>query len=1075
MNATLSLAIIVRDVENTLDRCLESFKQCVDEIILVDTGSVDKTVEIAKKYTDKIFHFPWIDDFSAARNFSFEKCTTDFILWCCHPDTLIHTEIGLIPISKISLGVKVLTHKGIYSPVTKIYTQDYDGDIYKIRSHFSEKDIKVTPNHEFLSTHGIDCKTGVKFCTPNCKKQWSKRNLKKNGKLLRQCKQLYQEYDFKYNPVKSLKVDDVIAYPRRKQTINHPFFIDIDSFNCKHRFPKQIELTPELMRLIGYYVAEGTSGKGYCSFCFHKDEIKYHDDVFYLMKKIFNMKGKKYLKGNRCNITFTSTVIANFFYSALNGLQPTRSLPDKWLNLSDRHLIEFLKSYYRGDGDDCSDSFRMTTTSYRLVYQIREILSRFGISPNIIPYQTKRRDAWKICIGGAKKKDFEQIISEKHSRQYSYLNRNKFYYSDENYIYSPISKKDREHYKGKVYNLEVEEGHTYVTDHLVCHNCDGDDYILPADIKKIRELDLSDKEIVLFNYIYAHDEFGANKSVVPRERIIKRSLGLKWQGAIHEVILLQGKQHVTDIETHHNKQHGTSERNLTILEKIVEKDPSSRNLYYLGKEYIDFNRIDEAINNLLKFLESPGAFWENVFQAHYKLANCYLIKEDEEKFIYHIFESIKLEDRQAEPFYFLGLFYMNKQKWQRATRWFDVCLQMERPKDLLSPYQPEYYTWLPALNACVCYNATGEIQKAYDRNQKVIQYRPKDPRAINNEKILVAALKKQRGLRDGEGKKLNLGSGGKPLEGYVSVDLFESPNVDEIFDMGDIPYQDNTIGGIYSEHSLEHVSFKKCEAVLQEWFRVLQPGGQLELYMPDFEKCCEAYLKAPLEDPFFMRTRAWFKHTVYGIQESQGGEPDEAQFHTCGFSKEEIRTVLERNGFIINSVSNYGGPGQKKDYCTPSMAITAVKPGEVEKESEKVEPETKITYDSAVKLKVGWVSNENWVAAQTRIRVLRVNEWLQEHGYDSHLVTYPEFLKWDYDIAIVGKMFNEEHLNNIKVLKEKKKLVYADLCEDVVDWAWVNEILALCDKVICCSDALADRVKPINPNVVVIEDAYETN
>lgn len=1071
MNATISLAMIVRDVEKTLNRCLEGFSQCVDEIIIVDTGSVDKTVEIAKKYTDKIYYFPWIDDFSAARNFSFEKCTKDFIYWCCHPETLIHTEKGLIPISKISIGDKVLTHKGIYRPVTKIYTQDYDGEIHRIRSHFSEEDIRVTPNHEFLSTSGVECKTGVKFCAPNCKKQWSKRNLKKNGKLTRQCKQLYQEYDFKFNPVESLKVNDVIAYPRRKQTIFQPFFIDIgDNFNCEHRFPKQIELTPEFMRLIGYYVAEGTSGKGYCSFCFHTDEIKYHDDVLYLMKKIFNMGGKKYFNGNSCNITFTSTVIANFFYNVLNGLQPTRSLPDNWLNLSDRHLVEFLKSYYRGDGDDRSDSFRMTATSYKLVYQVREILSRFGICPNITPYKTKRKDAWKICIGGAKKREFEQIISEKHSRQYSsrqysYLNKNKFYYSDENYIYSSISKKDIEHYKGKVYNLEVEEDHTYVTDHLICHNCDGDDYILPADIKRIKEYDFSDKDVVICNYIYALDEFGARKSVVPRERFFRRSLGLKWEGEIHEAILLQCNYHVTDIETYHDKQHGTSERNLAILERIVEKDPTnSRNLYYLGREYIDFGRTDDAINYLLKFLECKDAFWENVFQAHYKIAKCYLSKENEQKFLYHIFESIKMEDRQAEPFYFLGLYYMNKQNWQRGARWFEVCTQMERPKDLLSSYQPEYYTWLPHLNACVCYNAIGEIQKAYDHNKRVLEYRPKDPRAVNNEKILTTALKREKGLKDGKGKKLNLGSGGKPLEGYVSVDIYESPTVDEVFDMGDIPYQDETIGGIYSEHALEHVPFARAEKALQEWFRVLQPGAPLELYMPDFEKCCKAYLDAPLEDSFYMKTQAWFKATIYGIQESQGGEPDEAQIHQCGFSKEEIRIVLERNGFIVNSVENYGGPGQKKDYRTPSMAIMAVKPGKKEEVKKEITGE---------KPKIGWINKENWTAAQTRIRVLRVNQWLQEHGYDSSLATYNDIMEKNYDIAIVGKMFNEENLNSIKNLKKNNKLVYCDLCEDVVHWTWVDEILALCDKVICCSDTLAEKVKTINPCVAVIEDAYE--
>ena len=78
---TVSLCMIVKNEEAVLARCLESVRKLVDEIVIVDTGSTDKTVEIAKGYTDKVFHFEWIDDFSAARNFSFEKAAMDYQMW----------------------------------------------------------------------------------------------------------------------------------------------------------------------------------------------------------------------------------------------------------------------------------------------------------------------------------------------------------------------------------------------------------------------------------------------------------------------------------------------------------------------------------------------------------------------------------------------------------------------------------------------------------------------------------------------------------------------------------------------------------------------------------------------------------------------------------------------------------------------------------------------------------------------------------------------------------------------------------------------------------------------------------
>ncbi|MGG4411271.1 glycosyltransferase family 2 protein, partial [Niallia taxi] len=80
MELSVSLCMIVKNEESVLDRCLASVAHLVDEVIIVDTGSTDKTKEIASKYTSKIFDFEWINDFSAARNFAAEQATGDWIL-----------------------------------------------------------------------------------------------------------------------------------------------------------------------------------------------------------------------------------------------------------------------------------------------------------------------------------------------------------------------------------------------------------------------------------------------------------------------------------------------------------------------------------------------------------------------------------------------------------------------------------------------------------------------------------------------------------------------------------------------------------------------------------------------------------------------------------------------------------------------------------------------------------------------------------------------------------------------------------------------------------------------------------
>lgn len=89
---TISLCMIVKDEEKVLGRCLDCIKDIVDEIIIVDTGSTDATIKIAQKYTNYIYNFEWVDDFSKARNFSFSKASKDYTMWLDADDILIEND-----------------------------------------------------------------------------------------------------------------------------------------------------------------------------------------------------------------------------------------------------------------------------------------------------------------------------------------------------------------------------------------------------------------------------------------------------------------------------------------------------------------------------------------------------------------------------------------------------------------------------------------------------------------------------------------------------------------------------------------------------------------------------------------------------------------------------------------------------------------------------------------------------------------------------------------------------------------------------------------------------------------------
>jgi len=85
---SVSLTMIVRNEEANLSACLESVRDLFDEIIVVDTGSTDKTIEIARSFGAKVVSFDWVDDFAAARNVTIEHASGDYLFWLDADETL---------------------------------------------------------------------------------------------------------------------------------------------------------------------------------------------------------------------------------------------------------------------------------------------------------------------------------------------------------------------------------------------------------------------------------------------------------------------------------------------------------------------------------------------------------------------------------------------------------------------------------------------------------------------------------------------------------------------------------------------------------------------------------------------------------------------------------------------------------------------------------------------------------------------------------------------------------------------------------------------------------------------------
>ncbi|WP_203245860.1 tetratricopeptide repeat-containing glycosyltransferase family 2 protein [Sporosarcina beigongshangi] len=180
---TISLCMIVKNEEEVIGRCLESVSGLVDEIIIVDTGSSDRTKEIVKKYTNRIVDFQWVDDFAAARNFSFQQATQDYILWLDADDIFTEEDRKKFILLKQSLSPATdavsLNYHLSFDEVGNVTSRLRRYRLVKRENHFQW----IGAVHEFLSVSGnlMDGDAAVTHCPLT---HDSERNLRIYRKLI---------------------------------------------------------------------------------------------------------------------------------------------------------------------------------------------------------------------------------------------------------------------------------------------------------------------------------------------------------------------------------------------------------------------------------------------------------------------------------------------------------------------------------------------------------------------------------------------------------------------------------------------------------------------------------------------------------------------------------------------------------------------------------------------------------------------------------------------------------------------------------------------------------------------------
>ncbi|MDT8899724.1 glycosyltransferase [Anaeroselena agilis] len=151
---TISLCMIVRNEEATIGRCLRSAQGIVDEIVIVDTGSTDKTKEMVGRFTDAVYDFEWINDFAAARNFAFDLATQRYILWLDADEVILPADREKMLVLKSTLGPGV----DAVSMLTNLAFDEQGQVTCQIRRNrlvLRERNFRwIGPVHEYIEVAG---------------------------------------------------------------------------------------------------------------------------------------------------------------------------------------------------------------------------------------------------------------------------------------------------------------------------------------------------------------------------------------------------------------------------------------------------------------------------------------------------------------------------------------------------------------------------------------------------------------------------------------------------------------------------------------------------------------------------------------------------------------------------------------------------------------------------------------------------------------------------------------------------------------------------------------------------------
>jgi intein/homing endonuclease len=380
------------------------------------------------------------------------KAWTGLGVSCLVPGTKIYTDNGIVDIESVSENDKVITHKGRWRNVNKVVTKPFKGTMTKIQVQGYSND---TEDYKFVDNHEL--------------------YVKRNGSWM-------------WIGCEEIVEGDIVGEPivGPDSTASKITMTLCERTTCsKEYIKKSIGSTPSLQRLIGYFLGDGSLNEkeGCIQFDFANHEKKNIDDVQNIIRNIFSKESRLTKHGDGCTrVKCYSQALVRYFKNKIYDDQGCKKYPWDISRLNRNECLNLLVGMVRSDGAVLENAISFSNTNTRLTLLAKQLFSRIDLPASISWREPRNNEKgingrpiignkreWSVTSAG--KKVTKSIIEVFEEVDESNCITSQKTFIEDGFCCGYVQKIEHEEYDGVVYDLQVEEDHSFSGPYLTIHNC----------------------------------------------------------------------------------------------------------------------------------------------------------------------------------------------------------------------------------------------------------------------------------------------------------------------------------------------------------------------------------------------------------------------------------------------------------------------------------------------------------------------------------------------------------------------------------------------------------------------------